>query len=96
MPSFQYAGVILCTMGAFKHVSFGFWKHAWVMDHAERDGMGSFGKITKPSDLPAKRELLALIRKAMRLNEQGAKTPSSRKRAAPGPAPECPEMCWPH
>lgn len=91
MPSFQYAGAILCTMAAFKqHVSFGFWKHAGVMDHAERDGMGSFGKITKPSDLPAKRELLALIRKAMRLNEQGAKTPSSRKRVAPAPAPEMP------
>lgn len=89
MPSFQYAGGILCGMAAFKqHVSFGFWKHALVMDNAERDGMGSFGKITRPSDLPPKRELMVLIRKAMRLNEQAAKAPSTgtRKAAAPKPA----------
>jgi hypothetical protein len=87
MPSFQYAGAILCTMAAFKqHVSFGFWKHALVMGPAERDGMGSFGKITKPSDLPAKREMLALIRKAARLNQQAAKTPGSRRSAAARPA----------
>ncbi len=32
MPSFQYAGGIVCMMAAFKqHVAFGFWKHALVM-----------------------------------------------------------------
>lgn len=92
MPSFLYAGGILCGIAAFKqHVSFGFWKHALVMDGADRDGMGSFGKITRPSDLPPKRELMALIRKAMRLNEQRVKTPSARKTAAPKPPPEAPD-----
>lgn len=91
MPSFLYAGGILCGMAAFKqHVSFGFWKHALVMDNAERDGMGSFGKITKPSDLPSKRELIALIRKAMRLNEQGAKAPAARRAATPKPPQQPP------
>jgi hypothetical protein len=92
MPSFLYAGGILCGMAAFKqHLSFGFWKHARVMNDAGRDGMGSFGKITGPSDLPPKRELMALIRKAMRLNEQGVKTPNARKTAAPKPPPRIPD-----
>lgn len=35
MPSFLYVGGILCGIAAFKqHVSFGFWKHALVMDGA--------------------------------------------------------------
>jgi len=92
MPSFLYAGGILCGIAAFKqHVSFGFWKHELVMDGAGRDGMGSFGKMTRPSDMPPKRELMALIRKAMRLNEQGVKTPRVRKTAAPTPPPKAPD-----
>jgi uncharacterized protein YdeI (YjbR/CyaY-like superfamily) len=58
---------------------------------SQRDGMGSFGKITRPPDVPPKRELMVLIRKAMRLNEQGVKAPGTRKAAAPKPAPKAPE-----
>ncbi len=92
MPSFLHGGGILCMMAAFKqHVSFGFWKHALVMgEGVERDGMGSFGKMAAPKDLPPKKELIALIRKAMALNEQGAKAPATRKTASPKPLPEVP------
>ena len=46
MPSFVHGDGILCGMAAFKrHASFGYWKHALVMDGAERDGMGSYGKL---------------------------------------------------
>lgn len=92
MPSFLHGGGILCMMAAFKqHVSFGFWKHALVMgEGVERDGMGSFGKMAAPKDLPPKKELIALIRKAMALNEQGAKAPAARKAASPKPLPEVP------
>jgi hypothetical protein len=39
MPSFTYAGGILCGMAAFKrHVSFGYWTHALVMGDAEATG----------------------------------------------------------
>ncbi len=98
-PSFVHAGRILCGMAAFKHhVSFGFWKHALVMgdgasgdtpsDAVPRDGMGSFGKMTSLDDVPPKRQLLAWIRKAMALNEQGV---AARKRSSvPRPAPETP------
>jgi uncharacterized protein YdeI (YjbR/CyaY-like superfamily) len=96
-PSFMHAGGILCMMAAFKqHASFGFWKHALVMggevprDGMPREGMGSFGKMTSLKDLPPKKELVALIHKAMRLNEDGVKTPGLRKARAPKPLPLAP------
>ena len=71
-PSFEYQG-ILCGFAAFKaHAMFGFWKHDLLFD-SKQTGMGSFGKLTSVDDLPPKKELLALIRKAMVLNEQGVK-----------------------
>ena len=93
MPSFGYAGGILCGMAAFKqHVSFGFWKHAQVMgEENPRDGMGSFGKMTTIKDLPPKKELVALIKRAMKLNEQGVKPPPASRKAAPKPPPVAPD-----
>jgi hypothetical protein len=92
-PSFLHAGGILCMMAAFKqHASFGFWKHALVMgDDAPRDGMGSFGKLISLKDVPPKKELVALIQKAMRLNEEGVKTPGVRKTSTPKPPPVAPD-----
>lgn len=92
MPTFLYAGGILCGMAAFKqHASFGFWKHALVVgEGVPRDGMGSFGKMTRLADIPPKKQLLPLIRKAMKLNEDGVKSAGPRKQAAPRPAPELP------
>ncbi len=86
-PSFVYAGGILCGMAAFKqHASFGFWKHALVMgESTERDGMGSYGKFTRLSDLPTKKQLAADIRKAMRLNEEGVKVERARTFASKPP-----------
>jgi len=92
-PSFMHAGGILCMMAACKqHASFGFWKHALVMgEGVPRDGMGSFGKMASLKDLPPKRELVALVHKAMRLNEQGVKTTGVRKTSAPKPPPVAPD-----
>jgi uncharacterized protein YdeI (YjbR/CyaY-like superfamily) len=56
----------------------------------ERDGMGSFGKMASLSDVPSKKAMIALIRKAMRLNEQGVKTLATRKTAGPRAPPETP------
>ena len=85
MPTFMYHG-ILCGMAAFKrHVSFGFWKHALVMGAgAPRDGMGSFGKVARLGELPADTVIVTAVRRAMRLNETGAKVPrGARQRTAP-------------
>ena len=78
MPTFVHRG-ILCGMASFKqHCSIGFWKHELVVDDkpGERDGMGSFGKMTSLSDLPGDAKMRAYIRKAMKLNEDGVKVPS--------------------
>jgi uncharacterized protein YdeI (YjbR/CyaY-like superfamily) len=92
MPTFVYAGGILAGMAAFKqHASFGYWKHALVMgEGAQRDGMGSYGKMATLKDVPPKSRLVADIRRAMKLNEAGVKTPGPRKAAAPKPPPETP------
>ena len=92
MPTFVHAGAILCGMAAFKqHASFGFWKHALVVGEGEpRDGMGSYGKMASLKDLPPKKTMIAHIRKAMRLNEDGVKTPATRK-SAPKPPPQTPD-----
>jgi uncharacterized protein YdeI (YjbR/CyaY-like superfamily) len=92
MPTFVHAGGILCGMAAFKqHASFGYWKHALVVGEGEpRDGMGSYGKMASLQDLPPDKLLLAHIRKAMTLNEDGVKAPTTRK-SAPKPPAETPE-----
>lgn len=90
MPSFVHAGAILCGMAAFKqHTSFGYWKHALVMGEAERDGMGSYGRLACVRDLPPKARMQADLRKAMKLNEDGVKP--ERRKSAPRPAPEVPD-----
>lgn len=84
MPSFQYGGGILCQMAAFKqHASFGFWKHSEVMGTQARDGMGSLGRLKLLADLPAKRALIAQVRKAMALNDAGTKKTPHAGRAVP-------------
>ena len=90
MPSFVHAGAILCGMAAFKqHASFGYWKHALVMGDAERDGMGSYGRLASVRDLPPKARMQADLRKAMKLNEDGVKP--ERRKSAPRAAPEVPD-----
>lgn len=91
-PSFMYRGKILCGMSAFKlHAAFGFWQHALVMGADEpRDGAGSFGKLTVLADLPSKRELASLLRKAMALIDAGVSSSGPRKATAPKPPPEMP------
>lgn len=81
-PHFQYKGM-LCGMSAFKaHCAFGFWKHALVVEKgiASEEAMGQFGKITKVSDLPAKKVLAGYITQAMKLNEDGVKVPKLAKK----------------
>lgn len=91
MPSFQYGGRILCQMAAFKqHASFGFWQHAAVTEGKARDGMGSLGRLATIKDVPSKRELTALLRKAMALIDEGATSTAMRAKPAPPAALEVP------
>jgi uncharacterized protein YdeI (YjbR/CyaY-like superfamily) len=88
MPFFMRKG-ILCHMAAFKaHCSMGFWKSKLVMgkDAAgaeDGDGMGQFGKITSVDDLPSDKKMLAYIKEAKRLNDEGIQKPSQPKPKGP-------------
>ena len=80
MPAFMHNG-ILCGMAAFKqHAAFNLWKGSLIIGSAaDREAMGQFGRITKVSDLPAKKVLAGYIRQAAALNTAGVKTPKVRK-----------------
>lgn len=92
-PHFMYGGGILCSMASFKeHCAFGFWQGAAVLEGegiAAGQAMGNFGRITAVKDLPPKRELVRLVRKAMALRDAGVKAPP-RRAAAPRPPVRAP------
>jgi hypothetical protein len=92
-PSFEHKGIV-GGMAAFKkHVAWGLWKAALL------DGQGAMrssasshmsgGSPTDVSELPSDKTLLALIRKAVDLNERGVKTPKREKPKAK-PLPKLP------
>ena len=74
-PHFMYKG-ILCSMASFnRHCAFGFWKGSLVMDGQGKstEAMGQFGRITALKELPLKSTLLAYVKKARQLNDEGVK-----------------------
>jgi len=83
MPSFTWRGKILCGMAAFKqHMTLWFWQgRAIVGDDKGDEAMGQFGRITKKSDLPGKRELAGYVKQAMARVEAGALLPPKKKPA---------------
>lgn len=85
MPAFEYKGPFV-GMAAFKqHAALNFWKHKQVVGGARPgDGMGSFGRVTSLKDLPSKSALVALVKKAKKLNDEGTPSPmAGRKKRAP-------------
>jgi hypothetical protein len=76
-PVFEYKG-LLCSMASFKkHCSFTFFKAAYMSDKSlitnanAEVAMGHMGKIMSLKDLPADKKIMANIREAMKLNEDG-------------------------
>jgi hypothetical protein len=85
MPHFMYKG-ILCNMASFKaHCAVGFWKGELIFPDSEKESMGHLGKIASLKDLPSKKQLTAYIKLAMKLNDEGVKTPARVKPATPRP-----------
>ena len=92
MPAFEYKGPFV-GMAAFKqHAVFGFWKHKLVVgaDRRAETAMGSFGCIKSMADLPPRKTLVALVKKAKKLNDEGVKvvrdkTTKNKQRAAMHP-----------
>jgi hypothetical protein len=90
-PHFMYKGM-LCGMAAFKeHCAFGFWKASLLApagSASPKEAMGQYGRITSVKDLPARRTLVALVRQAAKLNDEGVKVPrrtAARQPRAQGP-----------
>lgn len=92
-PHFDYKGMI-CGMSAFKeHCALGFWKGSLIVasgDNKNVEAAGQFGRITSVKDLPAKKQIAAYVRAAVKLNEAGVKSPmmANRKARAPIPTPK--------
>ena len=90
-PHFMYKGEMLAGMAAFKeHASFGFWRGSLVVgkDNEQLSGMGQFGRLTTVDDLPPRAELEALIRKAMKLTDEGVKPPRDKHKKEPFTVPQ--------
>jgi uncharacterized protein YdeI (YjbR/CyaY-like superfamily) len=88
-PHFEYKGM-LCGMSAFKaHCSFGFWKGSLIIarsDNKNDSAMGQFGRIETLDDLPPKKQIIAYVHAAMKLNEDGVVSPARANRKARKPA----------
>jgi uncharacterized protein YdeI (YjbR/CyaY-like superfamily) len=82
---------MLCGMSAFKqHCAFGFWKGSLLVaqsDNKNDTAMGQFGRITSLKDLPPKKKIISYIKAAMKLNEDGVKSPALAKRKPLTPLP---------
>lgn len=90
-PTFMYRGQMLASMAAFKaHATFGFWKGSLVVGEgeAQMSGMGQFGRLASIGDLPAPKDLEALIRKAMALTDAGVKAPRNKHPKEPFAVPK--------
>ena len=91
MPTFMYRGEMLAGMAAFKaHATFGFWRGSLVVGEGEEQlsAMGQFGRITSVDDLPRREVLAELVKKAMKLTEQGVKPPRNKTKKAPFTVPQ--------
>ena len=83
-PHFGYKGMF-CGMAAFKqHCIFGFWKHALLAGRVKGamrrgvEAMGQFGRLTSLGDLPSDTVMLALVKEARRLNDDGITLPKRK------------------
>ena len=91
MPTFMYRKEMLAGMAAFKqHATFGFWRGSLVVGKGDEpmSGMGQFGRLTSIDDLPPRKELEALVKKAMRLTEEGVKPPRDKHKKEPFTVPQ--------
>ena len=87
-PHFNYKNKMMCSMAAFKqHCAIGFWKASMMKDatnlkNGNDKAMGHYGRITDIKNLPSDKKVIAHIKEAMKLNEDGIKPPSKIKTAA--------------
>jgi uncharacterized protein YdeI (YjbR/CyaY-like superfamily) len=88
MPFFVYRGRPLAHMAAFKaHCVFALWQGGELAPQDKAgEAMGQFGRITSPADLPARRELQALLQHAAAAIDNAAVVPAARRAVRQPPA----------
>ena len=92
-PFYEYKGVILANMSAFKeHCSLGFWGEeiSAVLRKAkvlQPGAMGSLGRLTRLEDLPSKKQMLDILRQAVAFVDSGQYTSpiAARNKVAKAP-----------
>ncbi len=83
-PHFDYKGM-MCSMAGFKqHCTFGFWKASLMSDaktftQIGNTAMGHLGQLKSLRDLPSDKVMIAHIKEAAKLNDEGVKLPSKPK-----------------
>ena len=80
IPAFEYKGMLGGMAFFKKHVAFGFWKGRVMADPAHLFDGGPRAstmnvKVASLADLPPKKVLVAYVREAKRLNDEGVKDP---------------------
>jgi uncharacterized protein YdeI (YjbR/CyaY-like superfamily) len=83
-PNFLYKGMF-CGMASFKeHCAFGFWKESLIVKDGRAETgafFGSLGKLTSVASLPSKKVMTGYLKTAMKLNDDGVKSPAREKKA---------------
>ncbi|MGE0180356.1 MAG: YdeI family protein [Sphingomonas sp.] len=90
-PSFIYKGKILAGFAAFKeHAAFNFWSGSQVTGQTDKgsSAMGQFGRLTSVDDLPDRKTLSAMTKKAMNLIDDGVKPARSKHEKPPFTVPQ--------
>jgi uncharacterized protein YdeI (YjbR/CyaY-like superfamily) len=89
MPHFTYKGRLFVGMAAFKaHAALGLWNGEAMIEGADREAMGQFGRLTSIDDLPSEAELIEILRRAAAAADAGS-PPRPKKPPKPElPAPD--------
>lgn len=86
-PSFGYKGMLGGMASFKKHVSYGFWKAKLMQDPDKllknAPGESNFSlKASSVKDLPPEKVLVAYVKEAKRLNDEGIKAPARKRKTA--------------
>ena len=74
LPAFEYKGVLGSMMAFKSYCSYGFWKGSLMKTVAQAgDTPASYTKLKDVKELPSEKELVAMVREAIDLNERGVK-----------------------
>ncbi len=85
-PHFVHQGM-LCAMAAFKsHCAFSLWNGSLVVGERAGGAMGQFGRIESVKDLPARKTMIAYVKRAAQLNSAGVKSTERSRPKTPKPA----------